>query len=197
MVEGKSNSVYNMIYVTQVFPLPHSEIHAGILVLVREREDGPALMTVLASGSIITFGPGRSNLSSWFIPLVAAIMFGACISLDGRVIICGIITTERGGKWWESQCREGFPLRGPLQTIPRGLQEQFERNLSGPRGARGMLLLCDPVFTLKLCIVSNMSYIITSPTQGTHKTSQSFESELENKEQAVCFEREQGESSVG
>lgn len=80
--------------------------------------------------------------------------------------------TERR-KWQESQCNEGFHLRSPLETIPGGLQEECERNLSGPEGARGILMLCDPLFTLKLWRLSTVGYIITTPDEKTHKISQS------------------------
>ena len=84
----------------------------------------------LTSGSTVAFGPGRSNISSGS-TFTATIVFGPGISLGGLVITCGIITTQRGGKWQELRCSEGFHLRSPLQTVPSGPRKQSKRHLSG------------------------------------------------------------------
>lgn len=90
-----------------------------------------------------------------------------CISSQHKEEENGRGCSTLKGSIWEAHWRPFLVgLKDNLGGVWVGLEEADER------------WLCDPVFPLKPCILSSVSYVITTPTQGTHKTSQSLNPEL-------------------
>lgn len=73
--QGEVQFMYSMICVTQIFFQPLSEIHDGILALVSEWRDGPALAIELMLGNTTTCGPDRSHVISGLGTLAAFVTF--------------------------------------------------------------------------------------------------------------------------
>ena len=128
MIQGQGETQF---YVEHY--LWHSEIHAEILSGCGRREMGRHWWTTLTSGSTITFGPGRSNISSdrhlhsnhyfggrhqpcWLVILVVSSQHREDENGRSPGVVKGFI--------WEAHCRP-FPVdsKNNLRDIWVGLEE--------------------------------------------------------------------------